>query len=104
MALLTLSCWVCTAAPRSCSFWFAFATAATRDPMVSGPPGSAAAIPPDWENTVASSMPTVSGTAQTRPHSRDGEARGVRLIRLKSPKARERKAHSFGTQSQKSHK
>ncbi len=86
MALLTLSCSVCTVAPSSCSFWFAFATAATRVPMVSEPLGSAAAIPPDWENTVASSMPRITGNAQARPHSRDAEARGVRLIRLKSPR------------------
>ena len=104
MALLTLSCWACTAAPRSCSFWFAFATAATRDPMVSGPPGSAVAITPDWENTVAEEHADrqrnrADSTAQPGRERREGCVSFDSM----SPKARERKAHSFGTQSQKSH-
>jgi hypothetical protein len=44
---------------------------------------------------VARIMPIVSGTAQTRPHSRDLEARCERLIRLKSPWAQRERAGTF---------
>jgi hypothetical protein len=40
-------------------------------------------------------MQNVSGTAQTRHHSRELEARRERLIRLKSPMAQRERAGTF---------
>jgi hypothetical protein len=47
----------------------------------------------------------INGTAHTRPSSREAQAPGVRLIRLRSPKAQRERAGTFmgaDEQSQKS--
>jgi hypothetical protein len=50
-------------------------------------------------------MPVINGTAHARPSGRKAKAPGVRLIRLKSPKAQRERAGTFVgayEQSQKS--